>query len=231
MAFPPNASKLAAYRSTSAHAGVAAADPPSTTVLRCPVTVRATRTASDTASAPLSQQAMAAIPVIAQTSADTAAPGESGGPSRMAASHCWSTASRMKPGLCPNRTASVFSVRSMYSRPPASHRCAPLEHTGTVGLDDGDADAVTVTPVAPENSKVTLNPDGSYTYDPGSPGQLVDYFQYAVADPLEAGPVGVRYLVGVVEQPVVPTALGGATWFPHDRTKVGDVGPVVPDRG
>ena len=27
MAFPPNASKLAAYRSTSAHAGVAAADP------------------------------------------------------------------------------------------------------------------------------------------------------------------------------------------------------------
>ena len=27
MAFPPNAAKLAAYRSTSAHAGVAAADP------------------------------------------------------------------------------------------------------------------------------------------------------------------------------------------------------------
>jgi len=27
MSFPPNASKLAAYRSTSAHAGVAAADP------------------------------------------------------------------------------------------------------------------------------------------------------------------------------------------------------------
>ena len=27
MSFPPNASKLAAYRSTSAHAGVAASDP------------------------------------------------------------------------------------------------------------------------------------------------------------------------------------------------------------
>jgi hypothetical protein len=101
-------------------------------------------------------------------------------------------------------------------------------HTGKVGLHDGDRDVVTVTPVPPLNPRVVLNPDGTYTYDPGSPGAVGDHFLYAVADPLEAGPVGVRYLYGVVQQPVVPVAMGGATWFPHDRVKAGVV-PVSPN--
>ena len=107
--------------------------PANTAILSRPLTVRARRIAAVTASDPVLQNPTLSICTIAETRAATSPASADCGPISIPASSCAWSASRMKPGLCPNMMAPKPFVRSTYSFPSTSQSLDPAERTVTIG--------------------------------------------------------------------------------------------------